>query len=1809
MWFIDQFENGQVYDAAPVYHNIPLVVKLRGPLNIEGLTERLRGVLRENEILRTRIVSDEGRPFQQIEDGFQLNITQVDYRELAARKSEPALIEEIANHITKPFRMSDDFLWRAALYAVGADESIFAMAVHHILADRVSIKILFEKIFSDFPEFEFDKASEPETVTQFVDFSEWQREMPEEEIEYLFFYWKRKFSGAVPALELPSFRRETIHRYQEARLSFSFPDDQARLIGDFSVLQNANRKHVFFAGMAVFLAKYAGQDDIVIGTVNDQRDIEGAARIIGPVANLVAVRCLVDRKKKFAQILEDLKSAYEESLEYGNMPFDLLVSKLQVQKDMSRTALFDVLFQYEVGNGLAFGMEGASACLVELNSGFGKYDFNFLFREGDVIVTYNALYYTEQFVADFIDNFQDFLTRLIESTGKMVQEIPIQSDKKSQELLRIMDASWSGYPKDLTVIDVFEEQVALYPGNIAVKFGETQLTYAELHQKSRQLSRYLQSVRGIKEGDLVAIVLHRSELMIIAALAVLMTGAGYVPIDPDYPNERIDYMISDSGAVDVLYDAGCVGVQKGVQLPDVWDLVVNCKSPDVVPRRSPSGIMYVIYTSGSTGRPKGVMIEHRNVVNLLKNDSSVFEFKDSDVWIMAHSFCFDFSIWEIFGALLTGAKLIIPDWNSVRAVDVFCRLVRDERVTILNQTPGAFYHFADEFIRSQNEFSSGALRYIIFGGEKLAPALLRTWVESCSPDKVPLVNMYGITETTVHVTWYFVRESDVFSEFQVSKIGKPIPGMRIYVLDQNKCLLPRRVRGEIYVGGNGVSRGYINNEVLSSECFIANPFRAGEKLYRSGDMGRYDDDYEIEYVSRKDDQVKIRGYRIELGEIEQQLEKFPGIKQAVALVKGENNSRYIALYYKSNGASPDEGAMRDYLAGVLPNYMLPRSITPVRDFNLTTNGKVDKKVLSSLPETTVENHQAIVDLPENSNEEILLNIWKDVLNRDSVGTNDDFFLIGGNSMLVLVVAYRLRKRGYQIDVPHFYRNPTIKWLASKLKQVIDKGEWAGEAPTEDLALTPFEASFFRDGVFRRKSAHSLILSSGNGFDTETLVRVNEFLQNKHPFLRVDFETGAGIKQRVPKSQDCIYDLPKAHGNGTNASECQIGAGLVRLLVSKTDYGEQLEVVLHDLLLDRTSWKIVLNDMGRAYQYKDVNKLDQGDAARDYLFPEWVRRVRKYAEEFGFESEIQYWYDIQKRYSQNKLFVASISPETGSAQNAEVIGLEFHTIGTRKLFSEVKPQLSMEVDEIVLSALAIGFVSVFGITDLFVDNVKDARELLPIGLDLSETIGPFSWTCPLFLQLAFTTEDGIESKFNQVRTQLRDIPAGGTGYELLKWVGNAAADTIDFSLVPPIKFTYLGILESEEPGDIDILADEFRLSAASEDSSDYKVSVETYVLNGSLNLSITYDTTFVAKESIIALKNEVWNLLNEIIHRAVSIGAGDSTIRQTNERLFLDVAEFIPQSSEPDVSLLESLSGIWSKVLSLDRVDVDDNLFHIGGQSVISLFTLDEIYRQMQLQTSLSDIFNYPTIRQFIAYAKGIRRDSIREIVILNKPAEVNNNVLFIPPADGLPMLYKPVADRLEGRLNCYAVLFKGFYATEHLYTSYEMMSKHFANCIDAVVPEGLLTVVGYSWSGSIAFEVVKKLEALGRKAKLVVIDFSTDHRVFEEFPDFDMYDFERLFDIDKASLPPYYRALLKRVALNNNHLFLGYRTQGKLRSDILAIEARSNANRVDMRKWEKYTDGEFLHRFVEGNHWSALDPKNSDYIASYLINFCFEFVV
>ncbi|MGK6309827.1 amino acid adenylation domain-containing protein [Variovorax sp. DT-64] len=1031
-------------DRSSTAHHVAGAWRLGGMLQPDALRCALDGLVERHASLRTVFpAAADGNGVQRILDGLRVALPLIDLGEAAPGNREAREAEAIRAIHAQPFDLVHGPLLRAALVRLAPQLHTLVLVMHHIVSDASSMQILIDELGLRYGA---ALAGEPLVVPapalQYVDYAAWQDGwLAEGERERQLAYWRAELGDGSASLALPTDHpRQALAGHRAGQHAFELP---AALLRD---LERAARRHdctvfmVLLAGLQVLLYRHGGQEDIRIGVPVANRHHAQTQGVVGFFVNTQVQRNSLHGRMHLAQVLAQVRRAALDAQANQDLPFEQLVEALQPGRALGHTPLFQVLFNhFREDYRVLERHSGLSVAPLPVEVQAVEFELAVEVRErvqgrALVLLRYAAALFNPATIERFGAHYLRVLQALAAQPQAAIADLPLLDEAERSTL-----AAWGrhaplGAP-DCTLHALFEQQARARPEATALVFGEEAMRYGELNARANRLARHLIAL-GVRPEARVGISMERGLDMVVALLAILKAGGAYVPLDPDYPADRLAYMVQDSGIGLLLTrsDArartpSCHGMQ--VLEIDVLELGAQ-PAHDPCVAINPGQLAYVIYTSGSTGRPKGAQLSHRNLARLLAGTEPWFRFGPDDIWTMFHSFAFDFSVWEIFGALCTGGRLVIvPFWTS-RSPDDFLALLRAQRVTVLNQTPSAFR----PLIHAAVQAGAGdplALRCVIFGGEALEPESLRPWIERFGDAQPRLVNMYGITETTVHVSYRPITRDDL-AQSRRSPMGVAIPDLGLRVLDGDLNLLPAGLPGELHVAGAGLARGYRQRAGLSAERFVADPLDArGGRLYRTGDLARWGADGQLEYLGRADHQVKLRGFRIELGEIEAQLLAWPPVKEAAVLVasEGASEAQLVAYVTVHAGRDADVGALKNRLAQVLPAYMVPSAIMVLEVLPLNANGKLDRRALPA----PVAVRQHPYKAPRGHVAEALAAIWSEVLGMEQVGADDNFFDLGGHS-LQLIRMHRLveERLAAGLTVVDLFKFPSIAALCRRIEQ-------------------------------------------------------------------------------------------------------------------------------------------------------------------------------------------------------------------------------------------------------------------------------------------------------------------------------------------------------------------------------------------------------------------------------------------------------------------------------------------------------------------------------------------------------------------------------------------------------------------------------------------------------------------------------------------------------------------------------------------------------------------------------------------------------
>jgi amino acid adenylation domain-containing protein len=1181
LWFLDQFE-----PDSPAY-NIPMALRLSGPLNVAALEWALNEVIRRHDSLRTYFTFSDNDPRQTVLDSLVLPLSVADLSALPDAQQRAELERLRAAEAEAPFDLSRAPLLRARLLRLAADEHVVLFTMHHIISDGWSMGVLVQEVGTLYGSFIRGEESPLEELTlQYADYAVWQRGWLQGEVlEGQLDYWRRQLAGAPALLRLPTDRpRPPVQSSRGAILRMVL---SAELSAGLQALSHGEGVTLFMLLLAAFkalLVRYTGQEDVSIGTPIAGRNRLELERLIGFFVNTLVLRTDASGDPTFRELLGRVRETCLGAYQHQEVPFERLVEELQPERDLSHTPLFQVMFDlHNADESKVVALPGLRASGMESWSRTAKFDLTLSLVNGREGLTATMEYNTDLFDAVTIERMGAHLKMLLEGVAadpaRRLSELPLLTEAEERLMLSEWNDTRAEFPRGLCLQQLFEQQVERTPDAVALVCGDRQLTYAELDGRANRLAGELRRL-GVGPEDFVGILMERSAEMIVALPAVLKAGAAYLPLDPAHPRERLAFMLEDAGA-SVLLTQERLRERLPALHPRMVCLDMNgeaverLEAGDVDSGVSPLNAACVIYTSGSTGRPKGVLVEHRSLVNYILSAGETFDLKESDRVLQFASISFDAAAEEIFTCLSRGAMLVLRSEEMLSTAEGFLRTCGQMGVTVLD-LPTAYWHLLAGELHAGRAVMPECVRLVVIGGEKAHAGQVSRWHETVR-QQVRLVNTYGPTEATVVATACELRAVEGGAQRAEVPIGRAVSNVTTYLLDRRLRPVPVGVVGELYIGGAGVTRGYWNRPELTAERFLPNPFApdAGERMYRTGDLVRYLPDGEIEYVGRADSQVKVRGFRIELGEVETVLRSHAAVRDAVVLASedGEGGRRLIAYVAAEPGRVVTESELRGYVRGSLPEYMVPSAVMVLEQMPLLPNGKLDRGALPA-PSGSRQYLTSSADARDLV-EDVLAHIWAEVLKLEQVGVNENFFDLGGHSLLATQVVSRVREAfRVEVSLRGLFEKPTVAEL-SKVVGALLRGGDGSPLPSvtraDRGAALPLsyqqQRLWFISQLQPGSSLYNLTVAVRveGRLDAAALERTLGEVVRRHESLRTSFTKVGGQPVQVI-SQTFTVELPFVDLSGLSADGREEEARRLGIEEARQPFDLERDLLLRALLI-------------------------------------------------------------------------------------------------------------------------------------------------------------------------------------------------------------------------------------------------------------------------------------------------------------------------------------------------------------------------------------------------------------------------------------------------------------------------------------------------------------------------------------------------------------------------------------------------------------------------------------------------------------------
>lgn len=1229
MYILNQME------GISVTYNVPIGLVINGILDEERVENAIRALIARHDSLRTAFELIDGEPYQRIYDEVEFHLSKA----FAVEKNA----EEVVQGYVRQFDLTKAPLLHAALVMIDNKRSILLLDMHHIVSDGVSMDILVREFASIYEEKELLKQK-----LQYKDYTVWQEEnkdlpaMVEQEK-----FWLNYLKGDLPQLNLPTdYPRPVVQSYEGDKIPFEIDEILSEKLRCLANDRNATLFMLVVAAYNVLLSKYSGQEDIIVGSPIAGRAHPDVENIVGMFVNSLAIRNFPKGDLRFSDFLINVRDRILQIYENQEYPFNDLVNKLDVCRDMSRNPIFDTMLVMQNMNIPGTLIDGNQYNLQDYEGKISKFDLTLMLLEKDGKIECSFQYCTRLFNKKTIEHiskhFINILNQITEDSNVYIKNIQMLSEDERNQILYHFNDTKRGY-EDKTIHELFQQQVKLHQDKICVVSADDCITYGELNEQANKLANALRN-HDVTKGSIVGVMIEKSINMIVSLLAVLKTGAVYLPIDPAYPNERVRYMLEDSKAAALLTlsDAGDHTIFNGLTI-DVGEVNLNAYGKeDLEQNVEIDDLAYIIYTSGSTGKPKGVMIGHRGIASLKEYFIHEIEISESDHILQFASCSFDASVWEIFMALLTGASLYLVPRDSINNFRAFEKYLNDNEITVATLPP--------IYLASLKPESVHTLKRLITAGSSAQVEVADQW-----KDQVTYINAYGPTETTICATTYTYQESNIFNKVP---IGKPVYNAQVYILDTYNNVQPIGVCGELCVSGDIIAHGYLSNVELTKKCFIDNPFIYGQKMYKTGDYAKWLPNGDIEYIGRMDQQIKIRGYRVELGEVETVMLSFKSIQQAAAIAidDSKESKSLVGFYIADDEISKVE--LREFMLKRLPDYMTPSYLVQVDQMPLTSSGKLDAKALSDFIEEAAATDEYVA--PKTEVEMKVAKIWMKVLNRQQIGIYDNFFLVGGDSISMMKIISELTKE-FKVDIGfrEYMEAKTLSALAAIITQKLGTGitkTYHKVRPDKNNRYEPFPLTDVQMAYLVGRDESFDIGGIGTHIYTEVeykldIVRFITCVQKvirRHPMLRaVIYENGTQqILKDVPEYNVVVEDISHMNAlekmkyieqNRTRMSHQVFVTDqwpLFEIKAMKIDKNQEIYLLcgsIDALIADGSSLQLAIADGVQYYQNPDIVLPEIEFTFRDYII----------ANEDFKKSDI---YKQDKEYWMNKRTDFPLAPE-------------------------------------------------------------------------------------------------------------------------------------------------------------------------------------------------------------------------------------------------------------------------------------------------------------------------------------------------------------------------------------------------------------------------------------------------------------------------------------------------------------------------------------------------------------------------------------
>jgi len=1450
LWYLDK-----VVPDSPFY-NIPGAVLLENSkIDIDLMRKAMQAVVDRHESLRTTLKTIDGKPVQVIADTLDFEIPLIDF----STDSDPEnrLNEIIDEEKLTPFNIEKGPLMRARIVKLAETSHAFLLCMHHVISDGWSMGLLVREMMTNYLAFTEGKPSPLSALEiQYRDFAHWQNQILQSElIKKQKEYWVDNLSGEFPVINLPTDHpRPAIQTQNGASRRITFNKDITELLRELARSQEVT---VFMLTLAIFkvlLHKLSAQRDIIVGCPIAGRNSTQIESLIGFFVNMQPLRSDLSDNPIFADFLQQIKQVALGAYANQDYPFDKLVEVLNPVRDMSRSPIFDVVFDFhEISANPLINAKLGDGNLREITGDdrTAKFDLTVVGYEDENGIVINFVYNSDLFEPQTIDRFMEYyrnvLHELINNPQKRLSDIEMITVEERNQVLFAFNQTAREFPRDKTAQEIFYEIADKFTSKDALVFHSETMNYAELNMRSNKIARYLQD-HGVARGSYVAIMVERSFDMLVGVLGILKAGAAYVPIEAEYPLARIKFMLDEIQAQVIVGHERLLEKISGYDghmlcLEQFWKDSASIDGSNLDILNEPEDIAYVIYTSGSTGQPKGVMVPHRGITRLVIN-TDYADITREDKFLQVATFAFDAATMEFWGTLLNGGMLFLASSDEVLSLDSLADLVIDNDITILFLTTVLYNQLVDA---RPDAFTK--LKRLLVGGEALSVAHVRKGLANVKPGV--FANVYGPTENTTFSTCGTIIS--VPDNATSVPIGGPIANSTLYILDEYLNPVPVGVCGELYLGGYGLAKGYLNDLEKTTTVFVKNPIAeiSDPILYKTGDLGRWLPDGRVDFIGRIDHQIKIRGHRIELGEIEDALRKSDKIDDCVVIVRElEGGNKTLIAYYVSEEDLPiDE--LRSDLRENLPDYMVPNVFMRIDVLPLNKNGKVDRTALPDVagvrPEMAIE-----YVAPSNEIEAKIARAWEEVLGIERIGVYDNFFDLGGDSIISLQVVSSLSKDGLKLAPRDILQYQTIAELATVV-DIVDVIHAQQGPVTGTSKLTPVQKWFFGQNLANQDHFNqALMFSSKQRLDEDALRKSLKKLIEHHDALRSRFKDNIqeymppagedGLKVRNLSLDSDSYAELENEIYGLQASLSLDKGPLFAAGLFHMDDLDYLVLACHHLVVDGVSWRILLQDLLDNYVLASTGQ-ELGLPEKTTSFKEWATRLQDYAGKPEILEESSYWQKMLSGSDQDLPVDHDLGPN--NVASIDVVTVEIDERNTTALLRDTHNAYNTEVNDLLITALMRSIQNWTGKNIIRIDLEGHGREDILGDVDVSRTIGWFTTIYPVILQV--DQDYDLASQIKQVKETLHSIPNKGFNYGVLKYITGVKFPEDDSQ----ISFNYLGqIAHHELDGSFQLATTDVSGIMHESNSRSYLIDVICMVRENQMKINFVYSKNRYNHETIV-----------------------------------------------------------------------------------------------------------------------------------------------------------------------------------------------------------------------------------------------------------------------------------------------------------------------------------------------------------------------